>query len=362
LYISFQSFEGIDFGGSLANKHNVEMGCSILGSENVDCYFVNEVKENRSLFSFIMSVFLFPFGYYNGLTPKKVEEILAISNLYDYIFVNTSVLGLLCKKLKKNKYKGKVIQFYHNVESIYYQSRVPKWVPFRQVIINCAAQNDEYGLVYSDCSVGLCLRDSLIMKELYGKTFDIIAPISFPDKCMSISFDKTVFTAKRPKCYFIGSNFPANSEGILWFVENVLPFVNVDFRIIGKNMDMLKNNNECLADIPVYSNVPDLAPYFLEADFMIYPIFSGSGMKVKTCEALMYGKNILGTTETFEGYDLNPNQCGALCNSAQEYISAIQRFCDNPILRFNAFSRSAYQEKYSIESSLETFKTVFRYS
>ena len=28
-------------------------------------------------------------------------------------------------------------------------------------------------------------------------------------------------------------------------------------------------------------------------------------MKVKTCEALMYGKNILGTTETFEGYELD---------------------------------------------------------
>ncbi len=39
-------------------------------------------------------------------------------------------------------------------------------------------------------------------------------------------------------------------------------------------------------------------------DYIISPIFVGGGMKVKTCEALMYGKNIIGTSESFEGYDI----------------------------------------------------------
>ena len=40
-------------------------------------------------------------------------------------------------------------------------------------------------------------------------------------------------------------------------------------------MDQLKKSQPCLVDIPVFSNVPDLAPFFEEADFMVFPIFSG---------------------------------------------------------------------------------------
>ena len=55
----------------------------------------------------------------------------------------------------------------------------------------------------------------------------------------------------------------------------MLPHVDIDFKIIGKDMDQLKKSQPCLVDIPVFSNVPDLAPFFEEADFMVFPIFSG---------------------------------------------------------------------------------------
>ena len=45
---------------------------------------------------------------------------------------------------------------------------------------------------------------------------------------------------------------------------------------------------------------------------------TGSGMKVKTCEALMYGKNILGTDEAFEGYELDTARVGGRCNNAED--------------------------------------------
>ena len=60
----------------------------------------------------------------------------------------------------------------------------------------------------------------------------------------------------------------------MWFVKNVLPHVDIDFKIIGKDMDQLKKSQPCLVDIPVFSNVPNLAPFFEEADFVVFPIFS----------------------------------------------------------------------------------------
>lgn len=359
LFISFQDFHNVYNGGSQANRRNVEVAKQLLGNENVDCYFVNDSTKKRTLLSMLYAVVLFPFGYFNGLTPRKVKEIVAMSMPYDYVFINTSVFGIISKKLKVSGYKGKVINFFHNVESKYYESRVSKRLPLRQLIINCAAKNDRYSLTYSDISIGLCERDNRMMNTIYDMSFDFLAPITFADKCQNMSFCRTVMTAPRPKCYFIGSNFPANSEGLLWFVRHVLPHVDIDFQIIGKDMDLLKKSNDCLSGITVHSNVPDLAPYFIEADFMIFPIFEGSGMKVKTCEALMYGKNILGTTETFEGYSLNTDSVGRLCNTAQQYIDAINEYCATPVPRFNAYSRRIFEQNYSEAAALDIFRKIF---
>ncbi len=360
LFIAFQDFHHVSDGGSQANKRNAEIAAHILGKENVDYYYVNDVNKKRSIFSLLRTASLFPFSYFNGLTPCKLQAIIDMSSAYDYVFVSTSVFGLIAKKLREHGYKGKIISFFHNVESLYYEARVSKGLPFRDIIIGCAAKNDRCSISYADISIGLCERDSNIMKQLYGKSFDAIVPITFTDKCTDKPHNLHMLTASKPKCYFIGSNFPANSEGLLWFVKNVLPHVDIDFKIVGKDMDLLKASNPILDSIPVYANVPNLAPYFEDADFMVFPIFSGSGMKVKTCEALMYGKNILGTTETFEGYELNTSSCGRLCNTAEDYIDAIRYYSENPVPKYNAYSRSVFVSKYSEATALSIFKRIFQ--
>lgn len=359
LLIYFKDFNVANDGGSLVNKRNAEMAMQILGKENVDCYFINDNKK-RSVFSLISSAFLFPFGYFNGLTPSKVKAIIKMSANYDYILINTSLFGIIAKKLKESGYKGKVISFFHNIEREYYEARVSKKLPFRNIVIDCAAKNDEYSIMYANVSIGLCERDCNILRKEYGKKFDTIVPVTFDDKCDGRVCDKQILTNQKPKCYFIGSNFPANSEGLLWFVKNVLPYVNVNFKVVGKDMDLLKNSEPCLKDVPVFSNVPDLSKYFEEADFMIFPIFSGSGMKVKTCEALMYGKNILGSKESFEGYELDTSSCGKLCNTVKEYIDTIKYFSENPVPRYNVYSRSIFETKYSNAFALKVFRELFR--
>ena len=121
-------------------------------------------------------------------------------------------------------------------------------------------------------------------------------------------------------------------------------------------VQLKKDYPELLKDIEVVSDAPSLEPYFLEADVMVLPIFSGSGMKVKTCESLMYGKNILGTNETFEGYEVDYKQVGGLCNTAEDFIVALQELATNPRPRWNAYSRNAFVTHYSLEAQKEMFK------
>lgn len=108
LLIYFQDFHTVNNGGSLVNKRNAEMVTQILGKENVDFYFVNNTKK-RSLLSLAFAAFLFPFGYFNGLTPSKLKSIIKMSNNYDYILINTSLFGIITKKLKKMGIKEKLL-------------------------------------------------------------------------------------------------------------------------------------------------------------------------------------------------------------------------------------------------------------
>jgi hypothetical protein len=207
--------------------------------------------------------------------------------------------------------------------------------------------------------VALNERDSKLLQQMYGRPADVLAPIALADQCKEVVFDTTQQTGNRPQCLFLGSFFPANNEGILWFVKNVLPHVDIELKIVGKGMAKLKEENECVRDLEVISDAPNLTPYYLSADFMILPIFSGSGMKVKTCEALMYGKNILGTDEAFEGYELDTARVGGRCNNAEDYIRCIQQYIEHPVPRYNAYARSVYEQSYSEQSSLEVFREIF---
>jgi hypothetical protein len=93
---------------------------------------------------------------------------------------------------------------------------------------------------------------------------------------------------------------------------------------------------------------------------MISPIFKGSGMKVKTCEALMYGKNIIATQEAFEGYEIEYDKVGALCNTREEFIYALNSYTSARKEKFNKFSREYFLEKYSFKVTLKKFEEILK--
>ena len=94
--------------------------------------------------------------------------------------------------------------------------------------------------------------------------------------------DTTVLTSRRPRCLFLGAYSVPNNEGVLFFVRQVMPHVDVEFTVVGRGMSRLQQENECMKNVNVVSDAPDLRPYIEAADFMILPVFAGSGMKVKT--------------------------------------------------------------------------------
>ena len=359
LFVLFKHYTGILEGGGLVNQRNVQMAERLLGADNVRLYYVHDDARRRSLGNLLLSALYFPFDHFNGMLPSRLREIVRLAADYDCVFISTTIFGIVARELKAAGYKGRIVAHFHNVESIYYDHLLPKYMPFRRVIINCAARNDAYCCRYADVVLALNDRDAALLEKMYGRRPDFLVPVALKDQCEHVYFDLEALTAPRPRLLFLGSSFTANNEGVLWFVQHVLPHVDAEFRIVGRNMDKLQAANPCLRDVQVFSNVPDLTEHYLWADFMVLPIFSGSGMKVKTCESLMFGRNILGTDETFEGYREHVGGNIRLCNTAQDYIDAITYYAAHPVPRFNAQARDVFLRHYSQEVSLRVFRGVF---
>lgn len=355
LFIRFEHNGGVLDGGETENLRCFRLLQDIFGKDNVTSFYMRSAK--RNLLGKVMAVPLFFMDYFYGVTPRKLATITRISAQYDYVFLSSSLFGIIARHLKGQGYNGKIISHFHNVEKLYYSNILPRLYPLRNIIIRCAEHNDKYAWLYSDKTIVLNERDHQTLRQSYSGQADAVLPISVADRFQATT-DSLGLTLSTPRCLFLGSYFPPNVQAVLWFAENVLPYVNIKLKIVGKGMSQLKKER-LTGNLEIVSDAPDLIPYFSEADFVVLPIFSGSGMKVKTCEALMHGKNIIATDEAFEGYNIDDQKIGARCNTAEEFITAIKQFSTNPIPKFNTYSRKTYLQHFSESATSNIFRNLF---
>ncbi len=358
LIIRYKKTRGVPEGGEQGSEKNLIVLRQIAGEENVDTYFIHDEAHRRTIGEYLQGIMYMPLGYYFGLTPKRVREIVALAQGYDVVFVDRSVFGIVAKRLKETGYKGRIVAFFHNVEVVYFSAKYSNRLnPLRWLVLPCADRNDKWSCHYADKTIALSTRDDEELYRRYGHHADQLVPVAFVDRYQRNSYPSETI-GNPPLCMFLGAYFPANVEGIEWFVKNVLPLVNIRMQIVGKGMEKIKEADWMSEDIEVLSNVPNLESLFEAADIMVLPIFKGSGMKVKTCESLMYGKNIIGTPEAWSGYELDYAKAGACCLTTDEFITAIYDFCQNPRPRHNAYSREVFVNQYSADRMVEKFQAV----
>ncbi|MCL2414389.1 MAG: glycosyltransferase family 4 protein [Bacteroidales bacterium] len=358
LSIQYKINDGTAEGGVVLSQTNLNAIKDILGAEHVDIYGVHDYAKKKTIWDKIVGIYGFCNNRHYGLTRKKLNEIINLSEKYDFIFIDRSVFGIIAKKLKERNYRGKIITFFHNFEPDYFRAILPKFYPGRSVYIRSVINNELWACQYSDVVIALNERDNYLIAKNYGRSADILMPISLNDNYTPTEAQKQAEFVNPPTALFFGTNFPPNKEGILWFVKEVFPHVNIKLQIVGKNMDKLGDGIPAHPNIELHGTVPDLQKYIVNADFAVLPVFKGSGMKVKTCEAMMYGKHIIGSTETFEGYDVDYNKIGALANTKEEFISAIgELISDNP-LKYNEYARTLFLENYSSASAKEKLKSI----
>lgn len=289
--------------------------------------------------------------------PKKFEKtIISIAETFspDFVFIDGSSYGSICKSLKNHGFK--TIVFAHNLDT----SLCKQELKSRSPLISypkywSTKRNERKSSEYADILICLTERDSKAFQSQFNRKADVVLPITFPLRNFKIHNDNRPQSNK--SFLFVGSDFFPNIEGIEWFIKHVAPFVDADFRIVGSCCD-----NPTLKNIDIPPNVTlvgyadDIVSEYMSSTGVIAPIFKGSGMKTKTVEALSYAKSIFGTSEAFAGIDCDYSQIGGLCNTQNDFIKALSR---TDITNHNSYSENLFERKYSNEVFQQQLSELF---
>lgn len=320
-------------GGSVCSNRNKMALSRIFGTANIVAY---EIKFPSKIRGFLSKIWRIMNGYFMGgdNDVRKIRHIIETQNITD-LFFDSSLMGELIYLLKKNNPKIRMVSFFHNYEPKRMQDNY-RGLKSR-VLTYLALKNEKKTCLYSDKIIALSHRDSTLIQQSYNRSADEIIPITIDDR-----YDDMTSKEINPTIdmLFIGSYYLPNVEGIMWFINNVLNYVNGNLVIIGSGMEKLQIPASYSTRVKVYSFVENLDTFYYAAKMVVLPIFKGAGMKVKTAEAMMYGKYIIGTPEAFSGYSTNSDNC-YICNTANDFISAI-----------NSFNLSIYRNAISVSRAL----------
>ena len=340
-------------GREMLSKLNHDALSVILGEQLV----LLELTQTRMLTP--LEIFNAFRGNIDGLTSKTIEQILQLIQRehVSQVFVDGSNLGGFVSELKRTLPEVEIITFFHNVEVRFFWGALRASKTFRALaifIVNYLAERK--ATLLSDKRICLSERDSVLLQSIYGSGATHIAPMALIDK-LEVHIPTKEIIEFQPFALFVGGNFYANREGILWFVKNVARRIDMKVCIVGKGMEEIRAELEIPGKVEVIGSVENLGEWYNRAKFVIAPIFDGSGMKTKVAEALMHGKKVIGTPEAFSGYEAALG-VGWVCRTADDFVAAVNEAQQTIRFPFDPELRAIYVQNYSFEAAKGRLKKI----
>lgn len=166
---------------------------------------------------------------------------------------------------------------------------------------------------------------------------------------------------------FVGQSTLPNAEAIQWFFESVWPLIKhcrYQIRIIGAIAELIRRDlPELYREFGQYflGSVEELAPYYQAARCIIAPMISGTGISIKTIEALALGKPFVGTSKAYRGMPMALIKEAGLCghDAPEEFADAIALALAEE-KRAGSISRTAYDRLFSTEASFAAREEALR--
>lgn len=168
---------------------------------------------------------------------------------------------------------------------------------------------------------------------------------------------------------FTGSmDWMPNSDGIYFFVENILPRIrqrvpDVRLLVVGRKppakVTALAERN---ASITVTGTVDDIRPYMNAGSVYIVPLWVGGGTRLKIFEAMAAGKAIVSTTIGAEGLPVHDGENILIADEPEAFSRHVTRLLleQEERRRLGCAARQLVEKNYSWASATDRLEAVLR--
>jgi sugar transferase (PEP-CTERM/EpsH1 system associated) len=135
--------------------------------------------------------------------------------------------------------------------------------------------------------------------------------------------------SRAPTILFVGTmDYLPNVDGALWFARSIFPQIRLKvsdacFRIVGAKPAHEIRALTRLAGIDVTGAVPDVRPYYHDADVVVAPLRIGRGIQNKVLEGMAMAKPVVTTPEALSGIEAEHGRHVLIARSAQEISDAV---------------------------------------
>lgn len=330
---------------------------------SIDSEFIknNYIDKINNKIKFIFSKY--PISV-NNRYSANLDSILK-KNSYEYYLLENFNMFKYINKIPKNQ---KIFLRVHNIESIsrieLFKSKPLSMRSFLELI-----EAFKYLYVEKKC---LKIVDKLLFISQdekkyferkypnYLKKYEWLPPIC----SVNDEFNMT-YTNKNFILYYGDLTVSHNIIGIKRFIENVYKKLykntGINLKIVGKIQDNDRKILENIEGVDVLGYVDDLDEIINESKFIIAPIYTGAGVKIKVVHAIGKGKILITTPKGIEGTGLKKDINVLSAENYNEYYNYCIRALnnDNEIYKISNEGYKYIKKYYSEDYHKEVLGKLF---
>lgn len=291
---------------------------------------LNKLNKDRQYYSNIDD-------FYNRNLDSYLKNLVKI-NTYDVVIVEYVFLSKAFLNFPAQTYK---ILDTHDVMTNRHRlfienGKKPSWY-------STTAAQEKMGLNRADHIISIQNNEKIHFSQLTSKPITTIGHLVdfYP---LSSTFPP------RKKILFLGSDNPSNVFGIQSFITDIFPVVrasipDIELIIVGKICSKVIDQD----GVVKMGEMPDIKAIYDLSDIIINPLTIGTGLKIKSIEALGFSKALVSTSVGADGLESEINHSFLVANTPEEFCNALHsiifdadtylKLCNNAaqfVLKWNA--------------------------
>ena len=313
-----------------------------------------------------------PFHVWLKRKVRAVLEILHIPFLFRNFSIDESLspeLGpFLTKLFEKEHYDIVWCEYIYTSKALLY---VPEGVTkvidtvnaftFKRAMYDAVGfKNYIFAINKKEEARGLKRADYVVaIQKEEEEFFKTIAPEDV--KCLTIGENMPVkepYAANTNTILFLGSYYVVNREGVKDFIANVLPLlkesgVSYTFKLVGSICKHIPDSDEYIK----MGYVEDIEDSYKDARLVINPVNQGTGLNIKSIEAISQTKPIVSHSVGVRGLK-SDKEFAIVADDPKSFADAIIKILKDDELALNMSKNAAAFMKEYVESNNRSLEMI----